>query len=195
MTVEAVHKENCIWYGKLGPCSLLWTRCIDSGVLFWSLFLKKFPVCVFLFKSSKCLSTHILCHWSLIPCLYESLCKQTDLLQSPQNKIQDGCKHQQSQSRVLFTYLQITCWGILSASVNSCFAFSAANSSIHPSVCPGGMENPAVKWGIKSRECIKAAHTVCCLKLHSLACISNQHSVLVQFVSMNSYTCSTKIKW
>lgn len=188
MTVGAVHKEFGIWYWK---CSLLFNYLdkihTDGGVLFWPLSEKNFPVWVFVCKSSKCLFMHILCHRPLIPCLCQSLCKQTDLLQSPQSKIQDGCKHQHCQSRVLFTYLQITWWGIFPASVSSCFAFFAANSSASVSV---GMANPGVKWGIKPRECINVVHTVCCLKL---CCSAPVSSALAQFLSIHSYTALLKL--
>lgn len=155
------------------------------AMLFW-------PLIAFLYVlNPKSLSTHFLCHQTLIPILCKHYCKQTHVLQYPQNNVRDGCNHQQSQSRSLFTSLQIICWGIFPTPVNRCFFFSAVNLSIHLSFCHGGMESPAVKWRIKSSKCINAVLGL--LPKATQTIISNLHSVSAQFVNTNSYTALLKL--
>lgn len=177
-----------MWYLILEKCALF----INLDKIYrWEHVILATLIAYIYVLNPKYLSTYSLCHQALIPILCKHLCKQTHVLRSPQNKVRDGCNHQQSQSRDLFTSLQITCWGIFPASVNRCFFFSAVNSSIHLSFCHGGMESPAVKWRIKSSKCINAVLGL--LPKATQTIISNLHSVSAQFVNTNRYIAFLKL--
>lgn len=95
-----------MWYLILEKCALF----INLDKIYrWEHVILATLIAYIYVLNPKYLSTYSLCHQALIPILCKHLCKQTHVLRSPQNKVRDGCNHQQSQSRDLFTSLQITC--------------------------------------------------------------------------------------